>query len=524
MKLKYFFLTAIAILSTFAGSAQLAIEHFQPPTTLQSQTNYEFKVKYTTDRSINIFFEFKKAPNQPFGFANIRVQPGTDQILTVPITAGSLPPAGNDYFIRTYFFENGSIVTGTVMDARNIEMTVTVSEDKVNLAQPPTQLFSQTSYNIDLAYEATQPRDLILELWSATGKLGEARKAVLDGATTETLTLTLPQSPPIGEGYFYRAFIVPTGAATDAATASSGDFTGVSVVDFLGEPCIGEVVEANGLVIIEAEDFDITGTGWQRKTVKTQYTGVSYLEWLGNNFFNTPGNGVIEAKVKITKTGRYRFQWRNRVGFGNSGTEHNDSWLKFPDVPAENFYGEKGDGSRTYPRGSGLTPNPEGANSNGWFKIYANSLDWNFNSTTGDNSDGRPVYVEFDTPGVYTLQIAGRSTNHLIDRVVLHNGASNPTNVDTSKSSCSPNTLGISDLNLSDFNITTFPNPVKDKLVVQGLEIGDVTDVFDIYGRVVSGKATIEETGEHRINVAGLSSGMYFLRVQDKGIQRIIVE
>jgi len=276
------------------------------------------------------------------------------------------------------------------------------------------------------------------------------------------------------------------------------------------------------LVTIEAEDFDISGTAWQRKTDKTQYTGVSYLEWLGDDSFNVPGNGVIEVKIKITKIGRYRFQWRNRVGFGSSGTEHNDSWLKFSDVPAANFYGEKGDGSRTYPRGSGLTPNPEGASADGWFKIYANSLDWNFNATTGDNADGRPVYVEFDTPGIYTLQISGRSKNHLIDRIALHNGAPNPTNLDNISSNCA-GVLGISDVSLSDFGIVSYPNPVSDILFVNGLESNDKVDIVNILGQAVIKEINIQNTGLKEIYTGDLKSGIYFFRVKNKGVERIVI-
>ncbi|AXT52679.1 T9SS C-terminal target domain-containing protein [Aquimarina sp. BL5] len=523
MKFNSSLLMVLFLFISFSTSAQLAIEHYQPPMTLESMINYEFKVKYTSDRDINIFFEFKKAPDQSFGFANVRAQAGTDQIITVPITANSLPPEGNDYFIRTYFFENGSIVTGTVTDVTGIEMTINVTEDKVDFKRPPTQLFSQTNYNIDLAYEAVQERDLILELWSGAGKLGEVRKTVPGGANTETLTLMMNQAPNIGEGYFYKAFVVPTGETTAAATAIANDFTGVSVVDFLGDPCGDEIEEANGLVIIEAEDFDISGTAWQRRTLKTQYTGISYLEWLGNDFFNTPGNGLISAKIKITKTGKYRFQWRNRVGFGNSGSEHNDSWLKFPDVPPEDFYGEKPGGARTYPRGSGLTPNPRGAGDQGWFKIYANSLDWNFNATTGDFEDGRPVYVEFDAPGTYTLQISGRSKNHLIDRIILHNEVSNPTDLDTTPSNCS-SVLGVSDFSLSDFGIISYPNPVSDVLFINGLELGDMVDILDVSGRVVIKEGRAGKEAVKDINIAHLVSGMYFLRVRKKGTQGIIIE
>ncbi len=522
MKLRSILLALIASLTVYNGVAQLSVTHFEPPATLESKIDYEFKVKYTSDRDIKIFFEFKKAPDQGFGFKSTNVVAGTDQIITVPITAQSLPPEGDDYFIRAYFFENNAIVSGTVTDVKDIEMIINVSDDKVDFAQPPLKLFSQTNYNIDLAYEATQERDLVFQFWSSNGLLGEARKTVPGGATTQTIELNLTEAPPIGDGYFYKAFIVPTGEEISAATAVTDDFTGIAVFDFLGTPCSDVIEEKDGLVIIEAEDFDITGTAWQRKTEKTQYTGISYLEWLGNDFFGDPGNGVIEARIKITKTGKYRFQWRNRVGFGLNGTEHNDSWLKFPDVPAEDFYGEKGDGSRTYPRGSGLTPNPAGASGEGWFKIYANSIDWNFNASTGDNADGRPVYVEFDTPGVYTLQISGRSKNHLIDRIVLHNDASNPTNVDNTASNCS-GVLGVSDNDLRDLGIIAYPNPAKNALFVNGLKLGDKVDIINMVGQVVTKEITIRDAGIKSINTSDLVSGIYFFRVHKKGIQKLVI-
>ncbi|KAA1246852.1 T9SS type A sorting domain-containing protein [Aquimarina sp. RZ0] len=523
MKLKYVLLSFITAFAISIGSAQLSVEHFEPPTILESKIDYEFKVKYTSDRDIKIFFEFKKAPDQSFGFKSTNIGPGVDQIITVPITARSLPTEGDDYFIRAYFFENDAIVSGTVTDVTGIEMIINVAEDKIDFAQPPLKLFSQTNYNIDLAYEAIQERDLVFEFWSTNGLLGETRKTVPGGANTETMLLTLNEAPPVGDDYFYRAFVVPIGETISAATAATDNFAGISVFDFLGDPCSDEVEEKDGLVIIEAEDFNITGTDWQRKTEKTQYTGISYLEWLGNDFFGDPGNGVIEVKIKITKIGKYRFQWRNRVGFGLNGTEHNDSWLKFPDVPPEDFYGEKGDGSRTYPRGSGLTPNPAGASGEGWFKIYANSIDWNFNASTGDNADGRPVYVEFDVPGVYTLQISGRSKNHLIDRIALHNDASNPTSLNNIVSSCT-SVLGVSDNDLRNFGIAVYPNPVENILFVSGLGLGDKVDLINMIGQIVTKEITIRDTGVKNISTSDFVSGIYFLRVHKKGIQKIVIK
>ena len=178
--------------------------------------------------------------------------------------------------------------------------------------------------------------------------------------------------------------------------------------------------EENGLVIIEAENLNIN-PNWNIESSETGFTGSGYL-FNTVNSFNTPGNGTITANIRINTPGIYRFQWHNKIGIidpNGPTTEHNDAWLRFPD--ADDFYGERG-ASVIYPNGSGQTPNPNGAGSNGWFKIYANSLDWNWNSKTSDR-DPHDIFVQFDNPGVYTMEMSSRSNGHLIDRVALHNVA-----------------------------------------------------------------------------------------------------
>lgn len=201
--------------------------------------------------------------------------------------------------------------------------------------------------------------------------------------------------------------------------------------------CVFE--EQNGLLIIEAEDMDLPAD-WHIKTDKAGYTGASYITWEGGDKFSTPGVGIITTKIKITKTGTYRFQWRNAVGEGTNTTEFNDSWLKFSD--ASDFYGQKGNdvNSRVYPKGSGKTPLPEGAGSNGWFKIYTGgTTDWNWNTNTSDN-DAHAIYVDFNSPGEYTMLISGRSEKHAIDRISLSNAGSGATNVNTAKTACGGST------------------------------------------------------------------------------------
>jgi len=105
---------------------------------------------------------------------------------------------------------------------------------------------------------------------------------------------------------------------------------------------------------------------------------------------------------------------------GNSGS-HNDTWLRFND--AADFYAQK-EASIVYPKDTGKTPNPEGASKDGWFKIYrsGNNLDFKWQSSTFDNN-GHDIFVVFESPGIYTMEISARSSGHGIDKFVLFNTA-----------------------------------------------------------------------------------------------------
>ena len=199
--------------------------------------------------------------------------------------------------------------------------------------------------------------------------------------------------------------------------------------------CDYDFEEKDGLAVIEVERLDISGTSWSKKTAASGFSGANYLEWTGSDNFNNPGNGVISAKVKINSPGKYRFQWRNKVGKGNDATEHNDTWLK---INANDFFGEK-NGKKVYPKGAGKSPVAEGASANGWMKVYSNGTTaWSWRSSTND-FDPHAVFAQFNSAGVYTIQISGRSKNHLVDRMVLYKTSiseANATNLSRSETLC----------------------------------------------------------------------------------------
>lgn len=174
--------------------------------------------------------------------------------------------------------------------------------------------------------------------------------------------------------------------------------------------------ESNGLVSVEFENAEFTGD-WKLRNEGNGFSGKGYMVWQGQQHLHDPGNGRATFAININRSGRYRFLWKSAVKTGNNSTEHNDTWLRFAD--AASFYAQKGN-SKVFPKGSGKTPNPEGATKDGWFKIYRNGNDLGFKwqALTYDNN-GHEVFVVFENPGVYEMEVSARSSGHAIDQFLL---------------------------------------------------------------------------------------------------------
>jgi hypothetical protein len=174
--------------------------------------------------------------------------------------------------------------------------------------------------------------------------------------------------------------------------------------------------EKGGAVKVEFENAEF-GAGWVLKTGNEKTSGRGYMVWDLTDYFSGPSTDLVTYNIKISNPGTYRFIWNSAVTKGADGTEHNDSWLRFPD--ANDFYADK-NGVRIYPKGTGKTPNPEGASKDGWFKVYrsGNDVDFKWQSRTSDN-DPHLIYVQFDEAKIYTMQVSARSNGHGIDKFAL---------------------------------------------------------------------------------------------------------
>jgi hypothetical protein len=187
-------------------------------------------------------------------------------------------------------------------------------------------------------------------------------------------------------------------------------------------------IEDSGFVKVDFTSADFTVTDWSFQTNIPGYSGNGLLVWNGPNSMGNPGNGLLTFKVQINTPGTYRFLWRSKITIGNNNTEHNDSWLRIPD--AAHFFGMKNNGHIVYPKGTELPPisesseqtdtEPNGSGRDGWFKAYMNNVDWKWQTSTSDH-DAHNIFAVFTQPGIYTIEVSGRSQGHGIDTFVLFN-------------------------------------------------------------------------------------------------------
>lgn len=180
--------------------------------------------------------------------------------------------------------------------------------------------------------------------------------------------------------------------------------------------CDAPFIEKNGIIVIEAENTTLTD-GWEERNDISGFSGEGFIEYVDQNRLDDPGYSVLEYKFQIDSPGTYRFDYHTKVGYGIDPSEHNDTWVRFPD--ADNFFGEL-DGKIAYPDGVGKSPIFKGSTADGWGKAYSwGTTDWTFRTKVSD-LEGLHLHATFNEAGIYTLQLSGRSKGHFVDRLILY--------------------------------------------------------------------------------------------------------
>lgn len=188
--------------------------------------------------------------------------------------------------------------------------------------------------------------------------------------------------------------------------------------------CNGVFVEDNGLVIMEVESAPAAGD-WSLQTGLGDYTGSGYYEWKhadSSMTIESPGLGILTYSIQISKTGTYRFLYRTSAPHV---TEHNDAFIRFRDNEVE----ARTDAGDVFDLGQDT-----------WFKVFQGrgNNEWNYSAHV--EGDPHQIYAIIDTPGVYRLEVAGRSTLFKMDRMSLYHfdtvSWGTATNISTSESEC----------------------------------------------------------------------------------------
>ncbi|GEM_PF-1445542 len=193
---------------------------------------------------------------------------------------------------------------------------------------------------------------------------------------------------------------VAPGKATITISAGMGNFqdTVEVVVAPLKHSKKCNVVEKDGLLVVEAERFNLNGDWVIRED--NLASGGKYIQFAGpNSYKQVNPKDVISYTVNIKTPGKYAVRWFMRQPDEAEGDKSNDAWVKM-----EGDVGLFGNEEFTdYRKFVGRSKGVFAMNG----KLEAHHSFANFS-------------CNFEKPGEYTIKMAGRSTLLEIDRVVFY--------------------------------------------------------------------------------------------------------
>ena len=203
-------------------------------------------------------------------------------------------------------------------------------------------------------------------------------------------------------------------------------------------------VESDGFVYFEAEDAQFGGD-WVLGTVLDHFSGDGYLEWNGPDLFNPAdaGRDTIAYQFEITTAGNYELRWRTRIAQGDSNTESNDSYVRFPT-------GVNVDGEEPF---------------YGWQKVFMGHHGaWFWDAKVNDHAGAN--VRQFFSAGTHVMEVSGRSNGHAIDKIALYRYESlelSPNDLDT-RSGTPQSSI--------DGNAAAVPSDTSDPFAVSEIPLG----------------------------------------------------
>ncbi|MCB1755128.1 MAG: hypothetical protein KDJ38_06380 [Gammaproteobacteria bacterium] len=158
-------------------------------------------------------------------------------------------------------------------------------------------------------------------------------------------------------------------------------------------------LESDGEVIIEVENTQ-AGEGWSLETALPEYSGNGYYLWVGPDYTGESKAGLgdtIQYPFRISNPGNYEFRLRSYIAEGESNTESNDVWVRFP-------------------TGSNVADEQP---LDGWTKVYMSQLGkWSWSTKAVDHVGA--VVRQYFPAGDHVIEVSGRSKGFAIDKLALY--------------------------------------------------------------------------------------------------------
>lgn len=171
----------------------------------------------------------------------------------------------------------------------------------------------------------------------------------------------------------------------------------------------------------------------------------------------------------------------------------------------------------------GRTITPTVTDDSFWIKIDNSSwFSWNnIGSSTNWTWNDTGNYYNLIS-GNHTLYIAYREDGAKLDKILITNTSTSPIELGDDATNCEE--LHTINFNLTNNQIALHPNPVKDVLIIEGVDLKQSVSIYNISGRIV--KTIILDEGSNKININHLKIGIYFILVNngDKKIAKKIMK
>ncbi|OEJ98559.1 hypothetical protein A8C32_04980 [Flavivirga aquatica] len=190
------------------------VEFVNVPTTLPVADSYTVDVTYEASINRELVVEFWSATGWIASSAVQTVSAGKEtKSITIQLPKPVKP--GKGYVFKTHIRPVGGTWQQALKWTQLNDITVEAVpqfKDEISFKEPKTTLVSADSYVLDIAYEASINRELVVEFWSSSGWVAQQKEVVSAGKGVKSITVQLPKPAQSGIGYIFKTHIRPLGA------------------------------------------------------------------------------------------------------------------------------------------------------------------------------------------------------------------------------------------------------------------------------------------------------------------------